>query len=70
MTASRAVQGLIHARDRVLKNTQRKTTTVCGMKVYVDRTRFAPAINSVKESDITCVGCKAILRERENEAAR
>lgn len=56
---ARSVHGL-HATDRPISPGQKTVTTVCGLRVD-------PAL-IVPPSDASCVGCRAILRERELDA--
>lgn len=60
----------MHSRDRVIKYDQRTVVAVCSMKVRVTDTIFGPLITDASHSDITCIGCRAVLREREKEAQR
>ena len=55
---------MIHARDREVWYNQKTVVAVCGMKVPIPRTTWLPL-----GQPITCVGCRAILREREKDAA-
>jgi hypothetical protein len=60
--------GLMHSRDKIINYNQLRVVATCGMRVRAKKTIFAPLIPKVFNSEITCVGCKAILREREKEA--
>ena len=60
----------MHARDRLSQYTQRTVVAVCGMKSKTEQTIYVGLISSVMRSDVTCTGCRAILREREREAQR
>jgi hypothetical protein len=62
--------GLVHAHDKIFKANQKTVTATCGLIARPADTVFAPSIPSVFDSKVTCVGCKAILREREKEAQR
>ena len=57
---------MTHARDRVINYDQRTVVAVCGMKVKTGDSIFAGTIPAVvMRPDLTCVGCRAILRARE-----
>ncbi len=58
-------KGLTHARDREVWYNQKTVVAVCGLKVPIPRTVYVPLIEA---GSVTCVGCRAILRERERES--
>jgi hypothetical protein len=58
----------IHARDVIILHNQKWTTAICGMRPRAELTIYAPLIPRVHKSEVTCVGCRAILRAREQEA--
>jgi hypothetical protein len=61
---------MVHSRDRIVNYDQKRVVATCGMRVLVNRTMYAPLVPHPLNSDITCPGCIAILREREKEARR
>jgi hypothetical protein len=57
----------LHSRDRIIKYDQRTVVATCGLKVKTGDTVYSGLIPNVMRSDLTCSGCRAILRERERD---
>jgi len=60
-------QRLVHIREREVWYNQKTVVAVCGNEVPVRNTVWLPLFPA---TPATCVGCRAIIREREREASR
>lgn len=58
---------MMHARDRQAWTMQKTAVAVCGRRVQVRQTAYLPGMGS---ETVTCVGCRAVVRERERETLR